>query len=114
VDLAAAQNGAATRLFHNERAKPGLRIRLLGTPDNPAAIGATIRLSFGERAGAAREIHLGSGYLSQDSAVQVMATPETPTRLLVRWPGGKETLASLPPSAREVEVNPAGDLKVIR
>ncbi len=114
VDLAAAQNGAATKLFHNERARPGLRVRLNGTPANPAGIGATLRLQFGQRLGPAREIHLGAGYLSQDSAVQVMARPETPTQLRVRWPGGKETTTPIPPEAREVTVNPAGEAKANR
>ena len=114
VDLVAAQNGAPTRLFHNERARPGLRIRLVGPPDNPAAIGATLRLIFGQRAGSAREIHLGSGYLSQDSAVQVLATPETPTHLRVRWPGGKESTVPFTAGTREMEVRSTGEARIIR
>ena len=38
VDLVVAQNGAETKLYHNARAKPGLRIRLKasrGQPDRP-------------------------------------------------------------------------------
>jgi hypothetical protein len=47
------------------------------------------RLVLGDRLGAAREIHGGSGYWSQDSVVQVMGCPETPTQIWVHWPGGK-------------------------
>ena len=114
IDLAAAQNGAATTLFRNERAKPGLRVRLEGPAGNPSAIGAVLRLEFGPRLGAAREIHLGAGYLSQDSATQVMARTEQPTQLRVRWPGGTESIAVIPPEAREVTVNAAGEVKSIR
>ena len=34
VDLVVAQNGAATKLFHNTGAKPGLRVRLTGPAGN--------------------------------------------------------------------------------
>lgn len=111
VDLAVTQNGAATKLFHNVGAKPGLRVRLRGGPGNPNQVGATIRLLFGKRAGPAREIHAGSGYWSQDSAVQVMSTPEPPTQIWVRWPGGRTTSADIPAGAREIEVNVEGQVK---
>src|SRR5262249_31448153 len=34
VDLVVTQNGAETKLFHNVRAKPGLRVKLRGPPGN--------------------------------------------------------------------------------
>jgi hypothetical protein len=110
VDLAVTQNGNATKLYHNLKAKPGLRVRLLGPRGNPAAVGAVIRLSFGDRFGPAREIHAGSGYWSQDSPVQVMATPQPPTSIWVRWPGGKEVTAPIPRQAREVRLDATGRL----
>jgi hypothetical protein len=85
VDLAVTQNGAATKLFRNRTAKPGLRVRLNGPPGNPDGVGAQIRIFFGERAGPIREIHAGSGYWSQDSAMQVMATP-LPKAIWIRGP----------------------------
>ena len=85
-------------------AKPGLRVRLVGPPGNPSGIGAVMRLRFGEKWGAAREVHAGSGYWSQDSAVQVMATPDTPTALWVRWPGGKIQEVQIAPGTREITV----------
>lgn len=104
VDLVVAQNGAQTKLYHNARAKPGLRVRLKGLEGNPFGVGAAMRLFFGDKAGPVREIHAGSGYWSQDSSVQVLGTPETPTRIWVRWPGGKTVMVDLAPNAREIEV----------
>jgi hypothetical protein len=104
VDLVVTQNGAATKLFHNVRAKPGLRVRLSGPPGNTDGIGAQMRLLFGERLGPMREVHAGSGYWSQDSLVEVLSTPEMPTKIWVRWPGGKVTVSDVPANAREIVV----------
>jgi hypothetical protein len=113
IDLAISQNGNQTKLYHNVGAKPGLRVRLSGPPENPAAIGACMRLMFGQRAGPLREIHAGSGYWSQDSAVQVLATPEPPTQIWIRWPGGKVTTSPLPQeAAREVTVDQNGMVQI--
>jgi hypothetical protein len=114
VDLVVTQNGAATKLYHNVGGKPGLRVRLKGPRGNPAAVGAQLRLIYGERKGPAREIHAGSGYWSQDGAVQVMGTPEPPTQIWVRWPGGKTLTASVSRGAREIEVTTEGEVKVLR
>jgi hypothetical protein len=104
VDLVVTQNGAATKLYHNVGAKPGYRVRLKGPAGNPTGIGATIRLMLGEKLGPAREIHAGGGYWSQDSAVQVMSAAEAPTRVWIRWSGGKITTKDIPSGAREIEV----------
>jgi len=102
VDLAVTQNGNATKLYHNAGAKPGLRVRVVGPPNNPTGIGACVRLKFGDRFGPAREIHAGSGYWSQDSPIQVMATPQPATQIWVRWPGGQTTTNDLPKGALEI------------
>jgi enediyne biosynthesis protein E4 len=111
VDLVVAQNGAETKLYHNVRGKPGLRVRLKGPGGNPHAVGAQMRLSFGSRQGPVREIHAGSGYWSQDSAVEVLGTPEAPTRLWVRWPGGKTVTVSVRPGANEIEATTEGEVR---
>ena len=108
VDLVVTQNGTETKLYHNVAARPGLRVRLKGPPDNPEAIGAVMRLVFGQRWGPAREIHAGGGYWSQDSAVQVLGTPEPPTRIWIRWPGGKSTTSPIPAEAKELSVDEGG------
>jgi hypothetical protein len=114
VDLVVMQNGAETKLYHNAGAKPGLRVRLKGPPGNPQGIGAQLRLSSGQHQGPLREIHAGSGYWSQDSAVQVMSAREPPTQLQVRWPGGKASTNSVPTGAREIEVAADGQATVLR
>ncbi len=90
VDLAVAQHGGPTRLFRNVRAAPGVRVRLRGSTDNPQAIGACVRLRWGEKLGPARELHAGSGYWSQDSPTLVLAAPAPPSAVQVRWPGGRQ------------------------
>jgi len=105
VDRAVTQKGAETRSFHNVGAKPGLRVKLSGPAGNPYGIGAVIRLDFGSRMGPAREVHGGSGYWSQDAAVQVLAVPEPPSKVWVRWPGGRITTTLVPNGAREILVS---------
>ncbi|HEY2953563.1 MAG TPA: VCBS repeat-containing protein [Verrucomicrobiae bacterium] len=114
VDLVVTQNGAATKLYRNNQARPGLRVRLSGPAENPTGIGATVRLMFGDKAGPAREIRGGSGYWSQDSAVQVLSLPTAPSALWVRWPGGRATSNAIPTGAREVIVDASGSVEAMR
>jgi hypothetical protein len=111
-DLVVSQNGAATQVYHNERGRPGLRVRLRGPAGNPDGLGAVVRLGFGSgRWGPAREIHAGSGYWSQDSVVPVLARPEPATQLEVRWPGTTTpTRTALAPAAGAVSVDDQGQL----
>lgn len=104
ADLAVAQNGAATTLWQNKAPRRGLRVRLRGPSANPQGIGASIRLRSGPSWGPAREIHAGSGYWSQDSAVQVLGSASAAVEIEVRWPGGKVTKKAVAPDAVEVEV----------
>jgi enediyne biosynthesis protein E4 len=110
VDLAVSQNANQTLLFRNTHARPGLRIRLQGPPGNPHAVGASIRLRADTWLGPAREIQAGSGYWSQNSPVQVMAAPTTPTAIVVRWPDGTTTTSDIPPYAHEIRVHPDATL----
>jgi hypothetical protein len=114
VDLAVTQNAAATRLFRNVKAKPGLRVRLNGPAGNPTGVAAQMRLHFGQRPGPMREIHAGSGYLSQNSAAQVLAIPEPPTEVWVRWPGGKVTTGAVPRDVKEIVVSYDGTVTASR
>ena len=72
LDLAVSQNGARTRLFRNVGATPGLRVRLIGPLGNPTGVGAQLRLRYADRNGPVREVQAGSGYWSQNGAVQVL------------------------------------------
>jgi hypothetical protein len=85
VDLAVSQNGAATTLWHNVGATPGIRVRLDAGPDNPWGIGAQLRVGRGP----VREVHAGSGYWSVDDPVTVLARGSG-TELWIRWPGGQQ------------------------
>ncbi|MBM3878774.1 MAG: hypothetical protein FJ387_03505 [Verrucomicrobia bacterium] len=104
TDLVVTQNGASTQLFRNVNGKPGLRVRLRGPDGNPSGIGAVVRLQSARGLGPARELHAGSGYWSQDSAVAVLGMPDPPQSVIVRWPGGKVATAPVPPAALEVTV----------
>ena len=114
LDLAVTQNQGSTKLWRNSQGRPGLRVRLRGEAPNPQAIGAVVRLKFGERFGPVREIHAGAGYWSQDSATLVLATPEAPTEIMVRWPGGRTATALVPGSAKEVTVFIDGHVEQVR
>ncbi len=104
LDLVVSQNGSTTRLFHNRGAKPGLRVRVVGPASNPDALGAQVRVVYGDRMGPVREIQAGSGYWSQNGATQVFGLSGTPTEIWVRWPGGGEKRTAVPAGAKEVTI----------
>ncbi len=104
-DLVVAQNGSATRLFRNQSASVGIRLKLRGTPGNPDGVGAVVRLGRRGHFGPAREIHAGAGYWSQDAVVSILSrqalTNGGDLIVEVRWPGGKLTSHTIPENARE-------------
>jgi hypothetical protein len=114
LDLVVTQSGGRTRLFRNNKAKPGLRVRLVGGKLNPDAIGSAARLHFGQApdatSGTWREWQLGSGYGSQDGLAKVLATPKPPSVIEVRWPSGKTTRTSLPAGLTEITLTPNGKI----
>ncbi len=116
MDLAVAQNGNSTKLYHNVGALPGLRVRLKGPPGNPAAVGASLRLESAGKMGPVREVQAGSGHWSQNSVVQVLTgkSLESAKNIWVRWPGGKETITPVPGGAREIEVSRQGAARQMR
>ncbi len=111
LDAVISQNGSKTKLLHNVRGKPGLRLKLQGSSGNPTAVGATVRLFSGSLLGPAQEIRAGSGYWSQDSSTLVMTSAQSPTAAWVRWPGGKTTESILPPGAISVSIETDGTIK---
>jgi hypothetical protein len=104
VDLVVSQNGAATRLFQNQTAAAGIRVRVQGPPTNPDGVGVQLRLVFANGMSPVREVQAGSGYWSQNGAVQVFGLTGTPTEVWARWPGGTETKTAVPAGASEVVV----------
>lgn len=105
-DLAVSQNRGSVVLLHNQTARPGLSVKLQGPPGNPECYGASLRLKFGTRWGPRREAHGGSGYLSCDGSITILATPEHPTGLQVRWPDGTLTEHAIDSPARPWVLQP--------
>jgi hypothetical protein len=104
LDLVVTQNGGATVLLHNRGAKPGLRVRLIGLPGNPDAVGAQMRVVYDGGYGPVQEIQAGSGYWSQNGAAQVFGLAAEPKAAWVRWPGGTEARVPVPRGARELSL----------
>ncbi len=113
LDLAVTQNNDQTRLFHNMTGKPGLRVKLAGPPGNPDGVGAALRLDYGDHLGPVREVQAGSGFWSQNSAVQVLCGASNAVGVQVRWPGGKTVTGKLPAGAKSIEVSIDGTVKVL-
>ena len=78
-DLAVSQNGAATTLWHNKRAKPGIRVRLDGGPANPLGIGAQLRVLAGSARGPVREVHAGRRPIRPDVKARLEERAAQPT-----------------------------------
>jgi enediyne biosynthesis protein E4 len=109
LDACIGQNGAQTKLYRNQGATPGLRVRLDGTPQNPSAIGAVLRPVFMDgRKGPAREVRAGSGWLSQDSATLVFGRRSAIRSLEVRWRSGATNEFKVPAGSTEVKLTSAG------
>jgi enediyne biosynthesis protein E4 len=104
LDLVVSQNASATRLFRNRGARAGLRVRLQGPPGNPDGVGAQVRVVYGETMGPIREVQAGSGYWSQNGAIQVFGLSNPPTAIWVRWPGGAESRVAVSGAGREIVV----------
>jgi hypothetical protein len=113
VDLVVSQNGGETKVYRNAGGKAGLRVKLQGGVGNPEGIGAVMRLGYaGGKWGAAREVHGGSGYWSEDAVVSVMGSPEPAERIEVRWPGSQKAVVGMVPAgAREIVVTPQGTVE---
>jgi hypothetical protein len=107
-DLAVGQQSGKTRILRNRAGKPGVRVALEGPAGNPDGIGAAVRLVMGSRLGPVREIHAGAGFRSQDSPEILLATPQDPTAVEVRWPGGKVQRSEWQVGARSMVIRAEG------
>ncbi|MDX1393869.1 MAG: VCBS repeat-containing protein [Gemmatimonadota bacterium] len=105
VDVAFGVNGSSTRLFRNERGRPGLRVRLDGPPGNSRAVGAAVSLIYADgSSGPLRELHSGAGYWSRDETTPTLGLRSDPASVRVRWPGGETTQVEVAPDARAITV----------
>lgn len=112
LDLVVAQNGSTTRLLRNEEAPVGMRVLLDAGSSNQTGIGAVLQVEDKDGWGRVQEIKAGSGYWSQDSAVQVVKRGASRIRIL--WPGGDEVAVAVPKGAREISIDRNGNVKLLR
>jgi hypothetical protein len=101
TDLIISQNGAKPKLFLNQAKQRGLRVKLQGNEGNRLGIGAQIYLVFGDKTGPLRSVRAGSGYLSQNSATQVLGGGDKAIALHVAWPSGEGERYNLAPNQLE-------------
>ncbi|SHG61438.1 Repeat domain-containing protein [Fodinibius roseus] len=86
VDLAVSQNGDSTKLYLNDTKTRGVRVSLEGPAENQDGIGSAIKLIYEDgKKGPLREVQAGSGYLSQNSKVQVLGLAGSPQNIEVHW-----------------------------
>ncbi len=81
-DLLVTQNRERTLLLENRNSKPGVRVRFVGSENNPDAIGTSYRVLYAGQPGPLREIQAGSGYWSQNSYIQVIPAAKEKTLTL--------------------------------
>jgi len=105
MDLVVGQNSEATKLYLNKQGTPGLRVKLNGTSQNPAAIGSIVTAAT-----LTREIQSGSGYWAHNSTCLVFSQKKPIGNIQVTWPSGKQTRYSVPPNAIAVQLNRDGTL----
>ncbi len=91
VDLVVAQSNDQTKLLHNLRAKPGLRVKLEGGTGNPQCVGAIVRAKTATGLGRAQIVTAGSGYWSQDATTLIITSAAPITALHIQWPDGTTT-----------------------
>jgi len=105
VDLAVAQNGAATKLYRNQTEERGVRVVLQGRRANEDAFGASLRIVYADGTkGPRRSVQAGSGHWSQNSAVQILGAAREPVGVEVTWTNGETTTGDLRPNQKEILV----------
>jgi hypothetical protein len=97
MDLLVGVNGGPTRLFSNLSGRPGIRVRLRGKSPNREGIGSIIKSK-----GGAQTLTKGTGWLSSDSTVKIIAEQTTPISIL--WPGGRVQHVNITPGQKEIVV----------
>ncbi|MDR8393807.1 FG-GAP-like repeat-containing protein [Aliifodinibius sp. S!AR15-10] len=107
VDLAVTQNDSTTKLYLNQTASGGISVNLVGAGENRSAIGSSVQLVYKEGAtGPMREIQAGSGYWSQNGAVQVLGIGESREvqSIHIQWYDGETQEIQLKPDNRSYQI----------
>ena len=110
TDIAITENHGPLHLLQNINSRPGLRVRLIGTKDNPDAIGATLRIGKAESLGPITEVKAGTGYWSQDASQPILFGPSE-DYIWVRWPDGTESNRQIPSNTRFIEIAHGSSLR---
>ncbi len=94
-DAVVAMNNAVPLALenHGSRANRALRLRLVGKPGNPTAIGSRVTVLRTDGLTQTAEVAAGGGYLSQSSSVLNFGLGATSVvqQVDIRWPDGKMT-----------------------
>lgn len=92
VDIAVGVNNERPMLFENKGASEycSVTLNIEGREPNPLAIGARIEVTRDDSTKSTREVQAGSGYFSQNSAVQLFGLGKNErASIKVIWPNGK-------------------------
>ncbi len=102
LDFVSARPNASVKLFRNKASSAGIRVSLTGPQNNIQAVGSRMRLIYDDGSvGPTSEIHLGSGYWSQDSTTLVLGNKGNATSIELWWPGGQHEVVPLQQNLRE-------------
>jgi hypothetical protein len=107
LDLVVSQNGGPVALLRNDSPpRPWLRVRLRGRRANTWGQGAEVEIAWADGRRALRRLEPSGSYLSSSEPVLTVGLGDrgAPARLVVRWPGGSETVVEAPAVGRELEV----------
>ncbi|MBM3845870.1 MAG: VCBS repeat-containing protein, partial [Verrucomicrobia bacterium] len=88
MDLAVSQNFGPLVLLRGSASKPGIRVRLLGPPQNPDGAGASFRPVYASgRLGPLFEVKLGEAWQTQADLTAIVGEREPVVRFVAYWPG---------------------------
>ena len=108
MDLAIGQNNEQTKLLRNKMGVAGIRVRLKGPTQNPAAVGAKVTLQTTGSHTVTKEVQSGSGYLAVNSSVLILPNLGRAHGLSVTWPSGRTVNYEIPGDVRELLLQESG------
>ena len=114
MDLAIGQNKAQTKLLLNNTGVAGIRVRLKGPTQNPAAVGAKVTLQITENHTLTKEVQSGSGYWAVNSSVLILPKLGRAHELTVAWPSGRAVNYKIPGDIRELQLQESGEATFLK
>ena len=114
MDLAIGQNNAQTKLLLNNTGVAGIRVRLKGPTQNPAAVGAKVTLQITENHTLTKEVQSGSGYWAVNSSVLILPKLGRAHELTLAWPSGREVNYKIPGDIRELQLQESGEATFLK